>query len=81
MSVIFFLIAIGIIVAGGFLAAFIWSVKSGQYDDDYTPSVRMLFDNYAPEDDHVQEAEERKPENASSPKKNSKTSNRNNNKS
>jgi len=32
-------------VAGGFLAAFIWSVKSGQYDDDYTPSVRMLFDD------------------------------------
>lgn len=46
MSVIFFLIAIGILVAGGFLVAFIWSVRSGQYDDDYTPSVRMLFDNY-----------------------------------
>ncbi len=57
MSVIFFLIAIGILVAGGFLIAFIWSVRSGQYDDDYTPSVRMLFDNYkadgyAPEDDN-----------------------------
>lgn len=46
MSVIYFLIAIGILVAGGFLVAFIWSVRSGQYDDDYTPSVRMLFDNY-----------------------------------
>jgi cbb3-type cytochrome oxidase maturation protein len=46
MSVIFFLIIIGIVVAGGFLAAFIWSVKSGQYDDSYTPSVRMLFDNH-----------------------------------
>ena len=45
MSVIFFLIAIGILVAGGFLVAFIWSVRSGQYDDDYTPSVRMLFEN------------------------------------
>jgi len=50
MSVIFLLIAIGIVVAGGFLAAFIWSVKSGQYDDDYTPSVRMLFDNYSPDE-------------------------------
>ena len=50
MSVIFFLIAIGILVAGGFLVAFIWSVRSGQYDDDYTPSVRMLFDNYKPDD-------------------------------
>jgi cbb3-type cytochrome oxidase maturation protein len=28
-----------------FLAAFIWSVKAGQYDDDYTPSVRILFDS------------------------------------
>ena len=53
MSVIFFLIAIGILVAGGFLVAFIWSVRSGQYDDDYTPSVRMLFDNYKPDDNNA----------------------------
>jgi len=45
MSAIFFLIIIGIIVAGGFLAAFIWAVRSGQYEDDYSPSVRILFDN------------------------------------
>lgn len=45
MSAIIFLIIIGIIVAGGFLVAFVWAVKSGQYDDDYSPSVRMLFDN------------------------------------
>jgi cbb3-type cytochrome oxidase maturation protein len=50
MSAIIFLIIIGIIVAGGFLAAFVWAVKSGQYDDDYSPSVRMLFDN-KPDDD------------------------------
>jgi cbb3-type cytochrome oxidase maturation protein len=49
MSVIYFLIGVGIFVAGGFLAAFIWAVKSGQYDDDYTPSVRMLFDEYKPD--------------------------------
>jgi cbb3-type cytochrome oxidase maturation protein len=45
MSVLIILIAVSITVAGGFLAAFIWSVKKGQYDDDYTPSVRMLFDD------------------------------------
>ena len=44
MSVIFILVIIGVIVAGLFLAGFIWAVKSGQYDDTYTPSVRMLFD-------------------------------------
>jgi cbb3-type cytochrome oxidase maturation protein len=45
MSVLLILIAASMLVAGGFLAAFIWSVKKGQYDDDYTPSVRMLFDD------------------------------------
>lgn len=45
MSVIYLLIAISIIVAVGFFIAFIIAVKSGQYDDDYTPSVRMLFDD------------------------------------
>lgn len=45
MSVLLVLIITSMIVAGGFLAAFIWSVKKGQYDDDYTPSVRMLFDD------------------------------------
>lgn len=45
MSVIYILISISIIVAIIFFAAFIKAVKSGQYDDDYTPSVRMLFDD------------------------------------
>jgi len=45
MSVIYFLISISIVVAVFFLYAFIKAVRSGQYDDDYTPSVRMLFDD------------------------------------
>jgi cbb3-type cytochrome oxidase maturation protein len=45
MSVIFILISASLIIALGFLVAFIWSVKDGQYDDDYTPSIRMLFDD------------------------------------
>lgn len=48
MSVLILLILISLIVALGFLIAFFWSVKSGQYDDDYTPSVRMLFDDKKP---------------------------------
>lgn len=48
MNVMILLIAVSILVAGGFLAAFLWSVKNGQYDDDYTPSVRMLFDDQPP---------------------------------
>ena len=49
MSVIIILVIISVIVAGSFLVAFILSVKKGQYDDDYTPSVRMLFDDTIPE--------------------------------
>ncbi|HBI01145.1 MAG TPA: cbb3-type cytochrome oxidase assembly protein CcoS [Flavobacterium sp.] len=45
MGVIYILITISIIVAIFFLYAFIRAVKKGQYDDDYTPSVRMLFDD------------------------------------
>lgn len=45
MKIIFFLIIISLIVAGGFLVSFFWAVKSGQFDDDYTPSVRMLFND------------------------------------
>jgi cbb3-type cytochrome oxidase maturation protein len=44
MSVLFVLISASLAVALLFLFAFIWSVKSGQYEDDYTPSVRILFD-------------------------------------
>ncbi|MBZ5859507.1 cbb3-type cytochrome oxidase assembly protein CcoS [Flavihumibacter profundi] len=45
MSVIILLLLASIFVAAIFLAGFIWSVKSGQYDDDYSPPVRMLFDD------------------------------------
>jgi len=45
MSVIVVLIGVSVFVAVGFLLAFLWAVKSGQYDDRYTPSVRMLFDD------------------------------------
>ncbi|MBS4058625.1 MAG: cbb3-type cytochrome oxidase assembly protein CcoS [Bacteroidetes bacterium] len=53
MAAIIFLIILGIIVAGGFLVAFIWAVTSGQYDDDYSPSVRMLFDNKLPTEENA----------------------------
>lgn len=45
MAVIYVLLTVSIIVAIIFFIAFIISVKNGQYDDTYTPSVRMLFDD------------------------------------
>ena len=44
MSAIIILIFLSLLVAGGFLMAFIWAVKDGQFEDDYSPSVRILFD-------------------------------------
>lgn len=45
MSVIYILLTISIIVAIGFFVAFIVAVRNGQFDDSYTPSVRMLFED------------------------------------
>ncbi|MCA0428936.1 MAG: cbb3-type cytochrome oxidase assembly protein CcoS [Bacteroidetes bacterium] len=44
MSAMYIMIGASLVLAIGFLIAFIWSVKSNQYEDDYTPSVRVLFD-------------------------------------
>ncbi len=45
MSVIVLLIAAGALIAGGFLAAFLWAVESGQFDDTHTPALRVLLDD------------------------------------
>ena len=45
MSVIYVLLAISIVLAVAFFVVFVLAVKKGQYDDAYTPSVRMLFDD------------------------------------
>jgi cbb3-type cytochrome oxidase maturation protein len=44
MKIILLLIILSLLVAGGFLIAFFWAVRSGQYDDSYTPSIRILYD-------------------------------------
>ena len=45
MTIIYMLLALSLFVAIIFFVLFIFSVKEGQYDDTYTPSVRMLFDD------------------------------------
>jgi cbb3-type cytochrome oxidase maturation protein len=45
MEIIILLIAVSLTIALLFLGAFIWNMKSGQYDDTYGPSVRMLFED------------------------------------
>ncbi|PCH49297.1 MAG: cbb3-type cytochrome oxidase assembly protein CcoS [Flavobacteriaceae bacterium] len=68
MEVVYITIGVSVIIAVLFFIAFIKSVKSGQYEDTYTPSVRMLFD-----DELVKEKEDKKIKNKS-------TNNNNNNK-
>lgn len=45
MSVIYILLTISIIVAIVFFIAFIVAIRNGQFDDGYTPSVRILFED------------------------------------
>jgi cbb3-type cytochrome oxidase maturation protein len=52
MTIIILLIGISLTIAVIFLAVFFWNMRSGQYDDTYTPSVRMLFDG-KPKKDRV----------------------------
>jgi len=59
MTILFVLITASSIVAVVFLVAFIWSVKTGQFDDSYTPSVRALFDDAKPEDTEKSKKEEK----------------------
>ncbi len=51
MSVIYLLISISVLVALAFLYAFLRAVKNGQFDDAFTPSVRMLFDDETKQQD------------------------------
>ncbi len=59
MEVIFILVIISLLVALLFLSLFIWAVKTGQYEDDYSPSVRILFDQQS-EEVHNQEKSNKK---------------------
>ena len=53
MKVILILIAASLLVAIGFLIAFLWSVKTGQFDDDISPAVRVLFDDEKPNSENI----------------------------
>lgn len=44
MSVIYLVLPLALLLVGGAVIAFVWSAKSGQYDDLETPAVRVLHD-------------------------------------
>ena len=45
MGMIYIMLIVSLVIALFFLISFFWATKSGQFDDDYTPSVRILFDD------------------------------------
>ena len=55
MKILVVLIVVSLLLAIGFLIAFFWAVDSGQYEDDYTPSVRILLDDDVTEKNKPQE--------------------------
>lgn len=59
MKIMLLLILLSLLLAAGFLLVYLWAARNGQFDDDFTPAVRILFD------DKVQEKEEEEPENVS----------------
>ncbi len=48
MHIVFFMIGISLLIALGFLGAFLWSMRTGQLDDLYTPALRILPDDTEP---------------------------------
>jgi cbb3-type cytochrome oxidase maturation protein len=48
MSVLILLLLVSIGIAGTFLVAYLWSVRDGQFDDDYSPARRILFPDSKP---------------------------------
>jgi len=58
MNIFYLLIGVSLFAALIFLGAFIWSVRSGQYDDNETPAIRILFDDDSP----VEQVEENESE-------------------
>lgn len=50
MKIMLFLILVSLTIAAGFLLAFLFAARNGQFDDDCTPAIRMLFDETTPKD-------------------------------
>lgn len=47
MGMIYIMLIVSLCLAVFFLVIFLWATKTGQYDDDYSPSVRILYDDEA----------------------------------
>jgi cbb3-type cytochrome oxidase maturation protein len=55
MKIMLFLILVSLTVAVGFLLAYLFAARDGQFDDEYTPAIRMLFDDNITEEQKKQD--------------------------
>lgn len=55
MKIMLFLILVSLTVAAGFLLAYLFAARNGQFDDDTTPAIRMLFDSTIHEENKTDE--------------------------
>lgn len=55
MGIIYVMLVVSLVIALFFLISFIWAVRSNQFEDDYSPSVRILFDDEKTETKEEQE--------------------------
>ncbi len=60
MTILVALIFISALIGTGFLIAFIWAMKSGQFEDAETPAIRMLFDDKPTDHKNKQQVDSRK---------------------
>lgn len=44
MGMIYIMLIVSLVLALFFLVSYLWATKTGQYEDDYSPSVRILYD-------------------------------------
>jgi len=44
MSALVILLIISLMISGGFLVAFLWSNKDGQFEDQFSAANRILFE-------------------------------------
>lgn len=57
MNIFYLLIGVSLFAALIFLAAFIWAVRTGQFDDNETPPMRILFDDEPPTTDDTNDSD------------------------
>lgn len=60
MNIFYLLIGVSLFAALIFLGAFIWAVKNGQFDDNKTPSIRILFDDDSDSDEETDNSKNQK---------------------